>query len=189
MNWFEITGVVFGLLCVWLTAKQSIWNWPIGIVNVLAFIVLFYQNKLYPDMCLHAVYLWLGIYGWAKWGFGNIRWTDKAQQIPVRKITKNELLAWLPVIPFVSMGMGYLFSKYTESVNPYIDSTIATISLIAQYLMARKILESWYFWMVVDVIAVCLYYSRGLTLTACLYLVYLILCVKGYDEWKRSKQA
>lgn len=189
MNWFEITGVVFGLLCVWLTTKQSIWNWPIGIINVGAFIVLFYQSKLYPDMCLHIVYLWLSIYGWAKWGLGTIRWTDKAPQLQVQDMTMKECLVWIPLVPVVSIVIGYLFSKYTQSMYPYTDSGITTLSLVAQFFMARKVLQSWLIWMVVDLAAIGLYATRGLYLTSALYVVYFILCIKGFNEWKTSKQA
>ncbi len=189
MNLFEIVAVIFGLLCVWLTAKQSIWNWPLGLINVCAFIVVFYQAKLYPDVILHFVYLFLGIYGWAKWGLGKIKFGEPEKKLPVSSISKKELLAWLTAIPFSSMAIGYLFHRYTDASAPYVDSVITATSLVAQYLLTRKILQSWLFWIFVDVIAIGLYTYKGLYLSGGLYFVYLLICIKAYTEWKKELQA
>ena len=189
MNYYEITGVVFGLACVWLTTRQSIWNWPLGIVNVSAFIVMFYNAKLYPDMWLHIVYLLMGIYGWVKWGMGSINWGEPKVKLPVTRVNSGELYAWITAVPISVIAMGHFFDNNTDAVAPYVDSTITVISLIANYLLCRKILENWILWMIVDVIAVSLYTYKGLYLTAGLYVVYFILCVIGYKKWKKELQA
>ena len=188
MNWYEIVGVVFGLVCVWMTTKQNIWCWPIGIVSVLSFIVVFYQANLFPDMFLHVIYFWLSIYGWMKWRFGMTKWTQSYGKLPIINVKKMELISWLILIPLTSMSIGWIFDTHTQSSAPYIDSFIFVVSLVAQYLMARKILQSWYFWVVVDIVAIGLYESRGLHLTSVLYLVYLFLCIRGYFQWKDSKE-
>lgn len=189
MNLYEITGVVFGLACVWLTTRQSIWNWPLGLANVSAFIVMFYNVKLYPDMWLHVVYFFMGIYGWAKWGMGSINWKEPKQKLPVTKIKDSEIIAWCWVLPLSIIAMGHFFSTHTQADAPYVDSAIAVLSLIANWYLCRKVLESWLIWMVVDVIAISLYTYKGLYLTAGLYMVYLILCVIGYKSWKKELQA
>jgi nicotinamide mononucleotide transporter len=170
------------LLCVWLTAKQSIWNWPLGLISVSAFIVTFYNAKLYPDVGLHIIYFMMGIYGWFNWG-------QIKNDLSITGITLNEAVAWITIIPFGSISIGYFFSTYSQSDAPYIDSTITVISLIANYLLCRKILENWILWMIVDVIAVGLYSYKGLYLTAGLYVTYLIICVIGYKSWKKELQA
>jgi nicotinamide mononucleotide transporter len=188
MNWIELIGVVFGLICVWLTTKQNIWCWPVGIVSIAAFLHTFWQAKLYPDVVLQVVFLWLSIYGWAKWGFGSVHW-KQMKTIPVSRID----LVWATwigsIAVYCTVLLGYLFTKYTDAAMPYFDSFILVISLIAQYLMARKILESWFYWIAVDVVAIGVYASRELYMTSALYFVYLILCIKGYYEWKQEKQA
>jgi nicotinamide mononucleotide transporter len=179
-NIFEIIGVVFGLVCVWLTMKQSIWSWPLGIINVSAFIVMFYQQKLYPDAVLHAIYLGLSVYGWFKWG-------QVKNDLPVTSISIEELVQWALWIPIASMITGRLFAQNSSSSAPYIDSTILVMSLTAQYLLARKILENWLLWIVSDVIAISLYSYKGLYTTAGLYFVYLLICINGYYSWKQKR--
>lgn len=189
MNYYEITGVVFGLLCVWLTTRQSIWNWPIGIVNVSAFIFMFYNAKLYPDMWLHVVYLFMGIYGWAKWGMGSINWGEPVAKLPVSRVSRKELIGWAMAVPVLVTAMGYYFATHTQSAAPYVDSTITVVSLVANYLLCRKILENWILWMITDVIAISLYTYKELYLTAGLYVIYFILCIIGYKSWKKELQA
>lgn len=188
MNFYEITGVVFGLACVWLTAKQSIWSWPLGIINVSAFVATFYNARLYPDMWLHIVYLLMGIYGWAKWGMGSIKLGEPDKKLAITRIQDNEIIAWCWVWPFSIIAMGHFFETHTRSAAPYVDSAITVFSLIANYLLCRKILENWLIWMIVDVIAISLYTYKGLYLTAGLYMVYLIICVIGYKTWKKELQ-
>ena len=160
-----------------------------GLVSVSAFIVTFYNVKLYPDVVLHIIYFFMGIYGWAKWGMGSINWREPKQKLSATRVDTREVIAWSAATPFLVASVGYFFSTYTQSELPYFDSTIAVLSLIANWYLCRKVLENWLIWMTVDVIAISLYTYKGLYLTAGLYIVYLILCVIGYKSWKKELQA
>ena len=142
---------------------------------------MFYNVKLYADFSLHIIYLVLSVYGWFKWG-------QIKNSLPISHINKTEIVAWASVAPFATIIIGTLFAKYTQAAAPYIDSTIMVVSIIAQYLLARKILESWLLWIFVDVVGIALYAYKELYLTSGLYVVYLIICIMGYKSWKTQLQ-
>jgi nicotinamide mononucleotide transporter len=182
MTWLEIEGAVTGLLCVWLLARQNIWNWPIGIVNNILFIVLFWRSKLYGGATLQIVFAILGIYGWYQW----LRITAPGVHLPVRRTAPGE---WVGLSLCVGLGQCAVFwwlSQHTDSPAPFWDAAEMVLSLAATYGQARKLLESWLIWILVDVISIPLYVSRGLYLTSLLYFLFLCLCVQGYWSWRNA---
>jgi nicotinamide mononucleotide transporter len=185
LTWLEIAGDLTGLLCVWLLARQNIWTWPIGIVNNILFIALFWRAKLYADASLQVVFAALAAYGWYLW----LRVTAPGVFLPIRRTTARE---WVLLSVFVVLGQGAVYwglSRHTDSPVPFWDAAVWALSLAATYGQARKLFESWLIWIVVDVISVPLYIGRGLYLTALLYFLFLCLCVKGYLDWRAALQA
>lgn len=179
----EVFGFLSGALCVWLLVKQNIWNWPIGIINAVMFIVLFYQAKLYADMALQFVYVILGFLGWYWWLKGGINKSElKVQRTSLRH---GLVLAFAGVVAFYFMHT-YLI-KIGDSA-PLLDALTTVMSLIAQYMLTRKLIENWAIWIAADVIYIGLYASRGLYLTSALYAVFLSLCVLGAIEWLKSRK-
>lgn len=182
MTGIEAAAVLFGLLCVWLTVRQSIWCWPTGLVQVVLFIVIFYDAKLYSDCILHVIYVGLQIYGWYHWLHGG----EDHGTLPVSTLTKRGKIAWPLVVLGGTIAWGYLMATLTDAAVPYGDAFTTVASLIAQWLMTQKKLESWLFWLAVDVIAIGIYWQKGLALTAGLYAVFLILALWGLLSWRQS---
>jgi nicotinamide mononucleotide transporter len=181
MSLIEAAATFFGLLCVWFTIKENIWCWPAGIVQVSLYIFVFYDSKLYSDMVLHIIYVFLNAYGWYHWLYKK---NEKAE-LPVSDVGK-QLSLWVIVCIIGTAVLGYLMTTYTDASFPYPDAFITIASLIAQWLLAKKKLESWYFWIIVDVAAVGVYGLKELYLTTGLYAVFLVLAVFGYFEWRKS---
>jgi len=178
----EPTAVFFGLLCVWLTIRQSIWCWPTGLIQVALYVFIFFEAKLYSDVALQIVYIGLQLYGWAHWLHGG----RSDVPLPVTRLTRRGLGAWA-VIGFVgAAALGKGMATYTDAALPYWDATITSLSLVAQYLLARKALENWWFWILVDILAIGVYAAKGLYLTSGLYAVFLVLATLGFFEWKRT---
>jgi nicotinamide mononucleotide transporter len=185
MIWIEATAVLFGLLCVWLTIRQNILCWPTGLVQVVLYIFIFYKALLYSDMLLHGIYVVMQIYGWHHWLHGGQGKTE----LSVSVMSAPLLVKWFCIGAFGTIIWGYLMANYTQAAAPYADALIAVVSLIAQWLMACKRLESWLFWILVDLVAIAVYLYKSLYLTMGLYAVFLVLATMGYFRWKAALPA
>jgi nicotinamide mononucleotide transporter len=189
MNWIEAVAVVFGIACVALTVRQSLWCWPAGLVQVTLYVYVFYAARLYSDMILHVVYIGLQIYGWYHWRHGaeaSSPGSDARAPLPVSMLGSRQRWLWSLAVVLIALGWGEIMARYTDATAAHADAFIAAASLWAQYLMARKKIENWVVWMVVDVVAIAVYWSRDLELTAGLYVVFLALCIAGFGSWYRS---
>ena len=182
MTPIEITAVASGLLCVWLTTRQNIWCWPVGLVMVALYIVIFWQAKLYSDMGLQVVYVGLQVFGWHQW----LRGGPRQSRLEVRRVSAVPAFAWAIGATACIVALGYVMHTKTDAALPYWDAVTTVLSLVAQVWMARKVLESWAIWIVVDVLSIGIYAVKGLHLTAGLYAVFLVLAVMGFVAWKRS---
>ncbi len=180
-SWPEIWGVVTGAWCVWLTARQSLWNFPIGIVNNVLFGILFFQSRLYGDTSLQVVYLILGVFGWAMWVAGK----RGEAALPVTRISEIEIVG-VALFLLISVPLMMRFLHLAGGAVPLWDALTTTLSLAAQYLLSRKRLENWWVWIAADLIYVPLYIHRELYLTSALYGLFLILCCIGLRDWRRS---
>lgn len=185
MTWIEAVAVVFGLVCVWLTIRQNVLCWPTGLVQVALYIVIFYRVKLYSDLILHVIYVVMQIYGWYYWLHGG----NRSEAPPVSTLTSRDRLVWPAVAVLGTFGWGWLMSTFTDAAVPYGDAFTTAASLAAQWLMARKKLESWLFWIAVDVVAIGIYWNKSLFLTSGLYSVFLVLATMGLFAWRKSMDA
>ena len=181
-NWLEIVAVAFGLGSVWLSTREHIASWPTAIVNVAIFFVLFWQAKLYADSVLQLVYLSLSVYGWWAW----LRGGSAHDRLRVSRASGKVWMVGLPLMVVLGLGLGAFLSRNTDSPVPYLDALLTSASLLAQWMMTRKILENWVVWIVANLVYVPTFISRGLPITAVQYAVFLILAVMGYVSWKRS---
>ncbi|WP_460920721.1 nicotinamide riboside transporter PnuC [Pontibacter brevis] len=182
MNLVELTGVVTGIACVWLAAKQNVWTWPIGLVSVGMYVFVFYDARLYADMGLNAFYFVTSLYGWYVWLYGGKNHSERK----VGRINKKELTVLLALGLVFTLGLGYFLDNYTDADLSYTDSATTAISLIGYWMMAKKQLENWIVWLVVDVVYVGVYTYKDLYLTSFLYFVFLLLSIKGYLDWKKD---
>lgn len=176
----EVIGFVTGAWCVWLVGRQNPWNWPIGLIQVAAYLVLFWQAGLYADSSLQLVYVVLGLWGWWNW----LRHRPMGSALHVRGANRMEWVL-LPVIGLIGAGvMWWVLTNFTGSTVPAADAMTTALSLLATYGQGRKILQSWWLWIAADLIYIPLYAVKGLWLTALLYLIFLAMCVVGLRRWQ-----
>ncbi len=179
----EWLATISGFLCVYLASKQHILNWPISLISVSCYLFIFDQHKLYGDATLQLYFFATGIYGWYHWNKGNLGTTKTISSLKIK-----EFIFILLAILFLSGAMGYILDNFTDSDVPYIDGFCTAMSLVAQFLMTRKILQTWILWIVVDICYIPLYLSKGLYLTTILYIAFTIIAAQGWIQWKKSYQ-
>jgi nicotinamide mononucleotide transporter len=182
-GWLEWCGVVTGILCVWLAARNNILNWPIAIVSVIIYIFIFYDSKLYADMGLQVYFLLMNAYGWYFW---NNNRKSMAMPTPVSQITQKEILLSVIGIIAFTIILGFILRQNTDASFPFIDSFCTACSLIAQVFLARKVLQNWLIWIFVDIIYVGVYVSKDLYATAIMYALYIYIAWMGYQQWKNT---
>jgi nicotinamide mononucleotide transporter len=181
-NRWEVLAVIFGIVSVYLSTREHIWSWPTALVNVALYFVVFYEAKLYADMGLQVVYFGLSLYGWYEWLYGGANRTE----LHVSRTTKSLGVRLLIIGVVCAAVLGTLLARFTDAALPYVDSATTSTSLVAQWMMTRKILENWAVWMAVDVVYVGMFIYKHLYLTAALYTVFFVLAAMGYVQWKRS---
>lgn len=185
LEMLEFAGMIFGLLAVYYLIKENIFTWPAGIIYVLISFVIFFNAKLYADLFLHIVYLVLNLYGWYFWKYGNKK---KDEKLPVTT-DKNSNLTLLSILSLVGIAiMGYSLKNFSDASLPYWDSATTILSFTGMWLTARKKIESWYFWFVVDVIATIVYIYKGIYFYSFLYCIYIGMAISGYVNWKKSME-
>ena len=182
MLWVEAAAVVFGLLAVYFTINQKIWCWPAGLIQVTLYIFIFYNVKLYSDLILHVIYVGIQLYGWYHWLHGG---ADHGK-LKVSRLSGVSIVGWIIVIAVGTAAWGTVMGRLTDAAVPYGDAFTTTASLVAIFLQARKRLESWLFWIAVDVVAIVIYLYKALYLTSGLYAVFLVMCIFGYRAWRAS---
>lgn len=182
MEVIQWIAAVVGAVSVYLSARENIWSWPTALVNVSLSAFIFYNSGLYSDMGLQVVYLGLSIYGWYQWLHGG-------EQRTRLRVTRASRRVWA-MSALVGIASWLILARITSMLPgvslPYLDSGLATLSLIAQWMMTRKILENWILWIIADVIYVPMYFYKDLGPTAGLYGVFLVLAVLGFVQWRRS---
>ena len=178
----EIAAALFILANVWLATKENIWTWPTGIAGVILYAIVNYKAGLYANAALQIVYFVLSIIGWYEWLHGG----ENKSELHVRRTTKRQWIgcAIASVVLWVAL---YALLRWTHNAQQLlIDSGTTALSLVGQWMMNEKLLENWWFWLIVDIAYVPMYLNSGNWLTAGLYAVFCILCIKGIIDWKRS---
>jgi nicotinamide mononucleotide transporter len=185
-NYVEILGVAFSLLYLYFSIRQKILLWPMGIVSALLYMVVFFRSKFYADMGLNGYYLAISVYGWIIWKRGS---KGKADPLAVTRIRLRLALFLALITAAAFFGIGLILDCYTDSPIPYWDAFTTALSFTATWMLARKILEHWILWIIVDAVSMGLYLYRGLYPTLLLFAVYTAMAVIGYIQWKRTLQA
>jgi nicotinamide mononucleotide transporter len=178
----EWAAAIAGAVSVYLSARQNIWSWPTAIVNVSLYTVVFFRSGLYSDMGLQVVYLVLSVYGWYQWLHGGANRT-------ALRVSRASARIWMmsaAVGVAFFMALGVWTSRLPGVSLPFLDAGLTTLSLVAQWMMTRKILENWVLWIIADVVYVPMYIYKDLHVTAALYAVFLVLAVMGFVQWRRS---
>ncbi|MFA6944518.1 MAG: nicotinamide riboside transporter PnuC [Pedobacter sp.] len=178
----ETSGVITGILCVYLAAKNNIWNWPVAIISVIIYIVIFFEAKLYADTGLQVYFLLMNIYGWHYWS----RKQEEQKRVAVTAINRKEIVVSLFAIIIFTFTLGTFLKQGTDASLPFIDSFCTACSLVAQVFLARKVLENWLIWIFVDIIYVGVYLIKDLHLTAGMYALYIVIAAIGYRDWRKE---
>jgi nicotinamide mononucleotide transporter len=180
----EVTAVVFGLFSVWYAKKDSILVFPTGIVSTLIYVYLLWKWSLLGDMMINGYYFIMSIYGWYHW----TRKKDGIEEFPISRITLQEkkiaFVIFIITVSFVILIYQF-FNKFTNWFS-YIDTLLTGIFFVGMWLMAKRKIENWLFWIIGDVISIPLYFIKGFTFTSFQYITFTIIAIYGYIEWKKN---
>ncbi len=177
-NWsiIESVAVFFSILYVILAAKESIWCWGAAAISVVLYIYICYTAQLYPETGLQVFYLFMAFYGYH-------HWNKKEQELQISEWNTSKHLLILAIGAILTFLMGFYFTTYTNAAMPLVDSFTTVFSIFATFMVAKKILGNWLYWIVIDAVSVYLYFSRGLHLTSILFFAYTIIAIFGYIKW------
>jgi nicotinamide mononucleotide transporter len=181
-NYFEIAGFVAALIYLYFSIRQNILLWPWGIITSAIYIHVFYSSQFYADMILNGYYVIISVYGWYRWSGGKIT----RNTLPVTRASRKMHVVGFIVVVVLTLISGYLLDQYTDSPVPYWDAFTTSASIVATWMLSRKILDNWLYWIVIDAISCGLYFYRGLYPTFVLFLIYTILAVIGYYSWYKT---
>lgn len=179
MNKLEIIGALFGIAGIWLTVKEKILCFPVGIVNVIITAYLVFILKLYADTLQQVVYFILLVIGWINWSKH-----DSVSIIKISFLSAKQLVITSIVFVSGSCILYFLLKKYTDASLPFWDATGTTICFIAQYLIAKKKIENWLFWMIANIIYIVIFYVKGMEYYSVLSAIYLVQSVAGWKDWR-----
>lgn len=176
-------AVAAAVLYLLLAIRQNIACWLFALLSTAIYVYLFAAARLYMEAVLNAFYFAMAIYGWFSWRHGG----DNDLRVSSRSIVFHS--AAIACIVLVAATNGWLLQRFTDAVFPYVDSLTTWAAIFATWLVARKLLENWWYWLIIDVASIAIYWSRGLELTALLFAVYVIMIPFGYLSWRKSHRA
>lgn len=205
MSYLEFFGVISGAVAVWLSARASVWSWPIGAGSVVLFFFLFYQIQLYPDMFLQVFFFVTNLQGWWRWTHprtgetvlpqSSTRQSDTSQELRISRTPGRQFVTWLVAGGIATVVLGTFASNLHEwfpvvfskpSAFPYVDSFTTVMSIVATFLMIEKRVECWYVWLGVDVILTYVYFVKDVKLVGAEYFVFCFIALVGAWNWTRT---
>ncbi len=178
----EIAAVILAIAYLVLAIRQNIWCWLCAGISTAIYVWLFVGARLYMESALNGFYFLMAIYGWYVWTSGRIDGHER----PVVLWSLNTHVVAIAAIVSISALNGYLLSRYTDAAFPYIDSLTTWSAIWTTFLVARKVLENWWYWLVIDSASVFIYWVRDLQLTSLLFIIYVIMIPFGLVSWTRS---
>lgn len=178
----ELIAVVAAIAYLLLAIRQNIWCWLGAGISTAIYVYLFFDAKLYMESALNLFYFAMAIYGWSVWYSGR----SGDEELSVSVWPRNLHAIAIASIVAASMLSGYLLSRYSDAAYPYVDSMTTWGAIWATFLVARKVLENWWYWLIIDAASIVIYWSRDLQLTALLFAVYLVMIPFGLVAWRRS---
>ncbi|NLO03149.1 MAG: nicotinamide mononucleotide transporter [Bacteroidales bacterium] len=194
LNWInnnivELLGAALGILYIFFSIKQNIFTWPTGLLTSLLYIIVFFRSGFYADMGLQFYYVFISIYGWYYWlkGGRQAAGTDNAKsELPVKRVPRKVMLKLAVIFILIYVAILFILLKFTDSTVPFMDTLTTALSIIATWMLAKKYIEHWLIWIFVDIVSAGLYVYKSLWPTVILFIIYTILAVAGYREWKKS---
>lgn len=183
ISYIELGAVLTSIAYAWLASRNNIWCWLFGIISpVLTMYALYFYFQLYAEVYLQVYYIGMAIYGFYTWKYGSQNHKEKAistwsSKTHVIIIAVGFLLAFL---------MGTLLKNYTEAASTYIDSFTTVFAVIATFMTAQRLLENWIYWIIIDTVSIYLYFDRGGYLFALLFIVYTVIAIYGFINWRKN---
>lgn len=190
MNYLEIIGTLVGLIYLWLEYKASIWLWVANVIMPAIYVIIYYQAGLYADFGINIYYLIISFYGIFWWWKGrkapsNNHQQEKVEELPITH-TPTQMWGRLSIVSIaLILLIAFILIQYTDSTVPWLDSLTTALSIVAMWMLARKYVEQWLVWIVVDAVSAGLYIYKELYFTAGLYALYTVIAYFGYKEWRR----
>lgn len=195
MSHLELWATIFGLLAVILSALESVWSWILGLLNVALAFIMFYQIQLYPDMFLQVFFFITNIIGWWQWKFPKKEEANKKSELKITKLTIKQSIQ-LTAIGLLGTALLGTFAKNLNellpmvfskpSAFPYIDSFTTVMSIVATFMLIRKKVETWWFWLVIDVISTYMYFVKDIKLYSLLYAAFCVIALFAALKWTKE---
>ena len=182
-NWIELLGSVLSIIYLYLSIKQKASLWIFGFLCSALYVVVFFQSRFYADMSLQFYYLGVSVFGWISWKAGKL---ENRKELPVKRTTPLSGAIILIIALVLYFLYYFILSEYTDSPLPKADSFTTALSIVATWMLARKMIEHWWLWIIVDSVSAGLYFYRALYPTAILFVIYTIMAIIGYLQWKKS---
>ncbi|MBQ6964155.1 MAG: nicotinamide mononucleotide transporter [Bacteroidaceae bacterium] len=181
-NWLEILGTITGIIYLYQELKASIWMWVTGIIMPAISLFVYYEAGLYADFGINIYYLIAAIYGFCVWQFAK---REDETELPITHTPTQRYLPLTFTFIFCFIAIGFILQTYTDSTVPWWDSFTTALSIVGMWMLARKWLEQWWAWVVVDAVSAGLYLYKGIYFYAALYALYTFIAIYGYFKWKR----
>lgn len=185
----EILGVIIGFIYLWLEYKASIYLWLTSIIMPAIYLFVYFDAGLYADVAINIYYLIIGVYGWISWRYGISRknGTEK-YDLKISHTSRRQWLRLLIAYIVIHFAISFTLINFTDTDVPWFNGLTSALSIIGMWMLAKKLIEQWFVWFVVDILSAVLYFYKGLEPTALLYSVYAIVAILGYKKWNKLLQ-
>ena len=184
MTSWEMLAVFLSVSYILLAIKQNLWSWVAAFFSTLIYSILFFDASLLMDSALNIFYLVMAVYGWYSWKYGNIKAQNEQLKITTYGITNNFKI--IGILILISIVLGYIMANYTSADFAYLDTFTTVFAVFATYMLAKKVLENWIYWVVIDTVSIYIYIQKGFYLTAVLFAIYTVLACVAYIQWKKE---
>ncbi len=185
VNYIEATGTIISIVYLYFSIKQNIWLWPLGLVSSAFYVYIFFVAKIYADMALQVYYVLISIYGWYTWSVANEKTETDAR---IKSVKNNDglviSLTFVSIILFIILSQ--ILIHFTDSNIPYIDAFTTSLSIVATWMLAKRYLEHWMVWIIVDGVSSVVYVYKELYFTVFLYIIYTVMAVVGLQAWMKD---
>lgn len=184
MTSWEMLAVFLSVSYILLAIKQSLWCWVAAFFSTLIYSILFFDASLLMDSALNIFYLVMAVYGWYSWKYGNAIAKQESLEISSYGLLKN--IKVIVSLSLISLLLGFYMANYTKADFAYLDTFTTVFAVFATYMLTKKVLENWLYWVVIDAVSIYIYINKGFYLTAVLFAIYTILAFVAYKQWKKE---
>jgi nicotinamide mononucleotide transporter len=193
LHWIEIAGTLFAFIYLYFSINEKIWLWPTGFIASFFYLAVFFNSRLYADMGLQLYYLVVSVFGWYNW-LGKRRNSVLETHLPTSSLSLLEWIPLLSTIVILNITLYLALASLPEMIGlppsdmPALDAFTTAASIVATWMLARKILENWLIWIIVDAVSFGMYLYKELYVTSFLFIIYTVMAVIGYFHWKKTMQ-